>query len=573
MDDSQTLIINALGDKYEIKDLLQSGGMGKIYLGVHKALGRKVAIKIIHQELVKNEEFKKRFYREAKLAAGLDHPGIIDIYDFGSNDEFDYIIMPYIEGETFQQRIKREGPFKISEAVDLMIKITDALHYAHQHNVYHRDIKPSNIMLDHQGRVIIADFGISKEIGDSDLTAPNTVLGSPRYMSPEQIKGESVDARSDLYSLGLVFYEMVAGRHPFHGKDTTAIYYAQAHEIPARPETIAGGTPGPLANIIMRLLEKTPEKRYADGGALLKDLLDYQSGKLNDTKVDDATLVDAPKTVDDDATLVGDGTVAERIAAGPSPTAPAEASSVRAFLEANKKKLAVGFGLLLVLFLVVILLPGKSDKESADLSGGRQAAKPTAAPGAPPAAGPASPETVGPADIRPGPESVPTTVQEPAVPDRPIDRLLALGNGKAADMFDIRTDARSYRIGQTMRFAFETQKPCYALILTYTTGDELIQVFPNYYQPSQFVQPGRTYEIPNENMGFDLKVTGPAGTETLVALISDKPLDLLGSSFTESNPFLLLNAKDSFKISAVLKKIESLRGEDIYSKSLTYAIN
>ncbi len=574
MDESQTLITNALGDKYEIKDLMQAGGMGKIFLGIHKALGKKVAIKIVHRELVKNDEFKQRFYREAKLAASLDHPGIIDIYDFGSNDDFDYIIMPFIDGETFQQRIKRDGPFEISEAVELMIKIAEALHYAHQHNVYHRDIKPSNIMLDHQGRVIIADFGISKEIGDSDLTAPNTILGSPRYMSPEQIKGEPVDARSDLYSLGLVFYEMIAGKHPFHGKDTTAIYYAQAHEIPARPETFVADIPGPLAGIIMRLLEKIPDNRFADGGELLKSLRDYQSGKATVVDmVDDATIVNAPEPVDDDATMIGDVTFPGAAPAGQTSTAtviepkPEKPSKAMAFIEANKKRLALGIGLVVVLFLVVILLPGKSSKKP---TGQAPTTATVTSPEAPPATPTALPDVVAPAAV---PGSPPPAISaRPDTSEGLVDRLLAVGNGKAADMFNIWTDAASYRIGQPMRFAFETEKPCYALILTYTTGQELIQVFPNYYQSSQFIQPGRKYEIPSENMGFDLNVTGPAGTDTVVALVSDKPFDLLGSSFNENNPFLLLNTKDSFRISSVAKKIDALQEEGITNKSITYSI-
>ena len=154
-DENQARIQEALGDKYEIKHLIQAGGMGKIYLGVHKALDKKVAIKIIHQELVANEQIKSRFYREAKLAASLDHYGIIDIYDFGSSDDFAYIIMPFIEGETLDLKIKEQGAMDPDESVRIMIEITEALHYAHSHNVIHRDIKPSNIMFDRQGKSLL----------------------------------------------------------------------------------------------------------------------------------------------------------------------------------------------------------------------------------------------------------------------------------------------------------------------------------------------------------------------------------------------------------------------------------
>jgi serine/threonine protein kinase len=268
----------ALENKYLIKDLLKSGGMGKVFLGIHKALGKKVAIKIIHQELVSNEEIKERFYREAMLSASLDHPGIIKINDFGSHEDFEYIIMPYISGGNLQERIKEKPSMDYHEVISIIKEIAEALQYAHSKHVVHRDIKPANIMFNEQGRIVITDFGISKNMDNSELTMPNTVLGSPKYMSPEQIKGEPVDARSDLYSLGLIFYEMLTGKHPFLGKNKTTVYYCQLHEIPPSPETIVN-VPKPLASIVMKLLEKTPARRYTDGLDLLRDLDDIEAGR------------------------------------------------------------------------------------------------------------------------------------------------------------------------------------------------------------------------------------------------------------------------------------------------------
>ncbi len=583
MDNSQLLIKNALGDKYEIRDMIQSGGMGKIFLGIHRALGRKVAIKIIHQELVKDEHFKERFYREAKLAASLDHPGIIDIYDFGSNDNFDYIIMPFIDGKTFQERLNREGAFAVSEAIGLMIQIAEALYYAHQHNVYHRDIKPSNIMFDNQGRVILADFGISKEVGDTDLTATNTVLGSPRYMSPEQIKGETIDARSDLYSLGLVFYEMLTGKHPLHGKETTAIYYAQAHVIPARPKSIVSDIPSPLDSIIMRLLEKNPEKRYADGGELLKDLCDYKNGKLGPSEeINDATIVGNIPIDHDGATIVDDGTLlAPFRKPRPEPASPAESAASQKrgqiinFIQSKKKKLIItGIPLALVLCFVVVFLTGRSSKEETGSLLKNEASVPLATQADKPAE---KPPVTGSAasvanDSAPQQQDNLFSGQQDIPTDVLLEKLLAIGNGKTTDIFTIWTDEERYQIGQPMRFFFKAKEPCYALIFTYTTDDQLIQIFPNHYQPSQFVQPHRQYEIPDEHMAFDLKVTGPAGTDTVIALVSDRPFDLLEFTFGKSNPFVLLDAQESSKLSHIFKKIESLQNVAIYNKTTTYEI-
>ncbi len=278
MSESMAKIRSVLGPKYEIINLINKGGMGEVYLGIHRELNKKRAIKIIHKDLGKDDEFRKRFYQEAKLAASLEHPGIIDIYDFGANDDFDYIIMPYIEGLTLRDKLMQEGRSEPEECIRLMILITDALCYAHDDNVIHRDIKPSNIMTDKQGKVIITDFGVSKSlkddltVHDSSLTLPGKMLGSPQYMSPEQIKGLPADKRSDLYSLGIVFYEMITGQFPFSSKDTSRIY-----ETPCRPEKHVADIPDKLVDVIMKLIENSPDMRYQDCHELLDDLKKSQS--------------------------------------------------------------------------------------------------------------------------------------------------------------------------------------------------------------------------------------------------------------------------------------------------------
>ena len=260
-----------LADKYEIIKLIAAGGMGEIYLGIHRVLGKKRAIKIIHQSVEKEKDIRQRFLQEARHAASVDHPGIIQIMDFGSHDEFDYLIMPYIEGLTLQEKMA-QGPIEPETALQLMIAMTDAIAHTHRQNIIHRDIKPSNFMIDTEGRIILTDFGISKNLGDPNMTATNMVLGSPKFMSPEQISGKPVDKRSDLYSLGMIFYQMVTGAYPFESDDMAALAYKQVNEPPPPPARVNPQVPAAVSALIVKLLEKNPDNRYPAGDSLLKDL-------------------------------------------------------------------------------------------------------------------------------------------------------------------------------------------------------------------------------------------------------------------------------------------------------------
>ncbi len=277
MSNEKAKIEAIVGKKYDIKSEISAGGMGKIFLGVHRSLSKRVAVKIIHQEFRKDKTFRKRFHREARLAANLDHPSIVDIYDFGSSGNFDYIIMPFIDGESLKEKLNREKKLSLSESLDLIAAITSALSCAHKNNVVHRDIKPSNILIDKQGHAYLTDFGISKDLEAVELTLPDTVMGSPRYISPEQITGKEIDGRCDLYALGLIFYEMVTGSYPYAGRNTNAVYYAQVNEVPPRPDQINPDIPGALSDIIMKLVEKLPENRYKKGNEVLQDIANVKS--------------------------------------------------------------------------------------------------------------------------------------------------------------------------------------------------------------------------------------------------------------------------------------------------------
>ncbi len=260
-----------LSDKYESVELIASGGMGEIYLAIHRALGQKRAIKIIHQTVEKEKDIRKRFLHEAQLAASIDHPGIIQILDFGSDEDFDYLIMPYIDGATLQEKLET-GVYQWNQYLKMMIPMADAISHTHKNDIIHRDIKPANFIIDAQERIILTDFGISKNMGDIEKTAANTILGSPQFMSPEQITGKEVDKRCDLYSLGMVFYQMVTGEYAFASDDAGPLMYKQVHEIPVHPSDVKSDVPREFGDIIMKLLAKEPDDRFPDGEALVRSL-------------------------------------------------------------------------------------------------------------------------------------------------------------------------------------------------------------------------------------------------------------------------------------------------------------
>ncbi|MDY6953135.1 MAG: serine/threonine-protein kinase, partial [Thermodesulfobacteriota bacterium] len=544
--------------------------------GIHRALDRPVAIKIIHQELSKDEHLRKRFCQEAKLAANLDHPIIIDVYDFGSNDDFDYIIMPYIEGATLQERVKEAGRLGIQECLRLMIKLTDALSYAHNKNVVHRDIKPSNIMIDKRGHPVLTDFGISKDMGDLGLTVPGKVLGSPKYMSPEQIKGEDVDGRSDLYSLGLVFYEMITGRHPFEGKDATAIYYSQAHEMPSRPEESVPEIPGEVGNVIMKLLEKSPEQRYQSSAQLLKDLEGLGPSSPKELRMDvDKTVVDA-----------GEGP--DRKVKPPSPPVrkdappPRESHGMAKGHAEEKTPLPKGrktpkwvvpaLGAVLVVAVVVVWMMRTPPTQET---------------------GP-SPKGYHPAqglEQKKGPDSSFTKAETPkpeigttfspglskglgskASFESVVEGLFALAQGREAGFLHLSVDKSEFKIGESISYHFRSNKGCYLVLLSVTTGGELIQVFPNRFYPDQLVLAYRDYAIPGEKMDFELHVTGPPGEEEIVALAADAPFDLFSANF-EHGPFFQMNKDDQTMLDRLTKRIQEMERSNIAKKRVTYRIS
>lgn len=573
MSASETKIKSVLEPKYEIKKLIAKGGMGEVYLGIHRALNKRVAIKIVHQELSKDEDFRKRFYREARLAASLDHSGIIDIYDFGSEDDFDYIIMPYVEGSNLQEKLKREGKLELQECLQMMISMTNTLAYAHGKNVIHRDIKPANFMIDTQGNMVLTDFGISKDMGDLGLTVPGKVLGSPKYMSPEQIRGEDVDRRTDIYSLGLVFYEMVTGKHPFEGNDATSIYYCQAHEMPQRPETCAPGVSAQLADIVMKMLDKSPETRYRNGDQLLKDLESYKFSLLKDSRMDiDATLADA-SSMGDVTEPGGIDSPSETVFQGQRPGGMPEGirADKRLFSKGRKLYRLVALGLSVTLFLVVGIwwlasrtdtVPDKKDYPSPTGLG------PEEKPGQ---------LSTGTADT-PGSEIADRLSDESdkapgtgTAFDSIVKRVLALGQEREATFFRLWTDKSRFRIGDTISYHFQSEKDCYLVVLNVTCDGDLIQIFPNRFSLTQFVQARKNYTIPGDEADIALEVTGPSGKEQIVALVAKVPFDLFPATFDDQD-FFQVDKDDQTSLEKISNNIQDMGKLNIAQKRMSYSI-
>jgi len=261
-------------DKYEIVEEIGRGGMAIVYKGLHPFLEKYVAIKVLPEYFVQDKEFVDRFTREAKTMMLLQHLNIVRIYDAGIFENKYFIVMEYIEGKTIKDLIGEQGKIDIEKAVKIILQITDALSYAHDHGVIHRDVKPSNIIIeDKTGKSYITDFGIAKAVSGTKLTQTGVSLGTPEYMSPEQFSEKgSIDQRTDIYSLGIVFYEMLTGDIPFKGDTPLGVAFKHVNTPPPHPRIINPSISPYLEKIILKMLAKDVDDRYKSMDDLIKDL-------------------------------------------------------------------------------------------------------------------------------------------------------------------------------------------------------------------------------------------------------------------------------------------------------------
>ena len=262
---------------YRIVEKLGGGGMGVVYKAVDTRLNRFVALKFLSPELTTDPDANARFVQEAQAASALDHPNICTIHEIDETPTHElFLTMGFYEGETLKQRIER-GPLAVEEAVEIALQVTRGLSRAHESGLVHRDVKPANIMIAGDGLVKVLDFGIAKLAGSSDLTRTGLTLGTVAYMSPEQIRGGGVDARTDVWSTGVVIYEMLTGRRPFEGKDDLSVISHILDDSPRRIGEMRPDVPVPLQDIVSRALSKDVNQRYGSSTELLKDLTAYRA--------------------------------------------------------------------------------------------------------------------------------------------------------------------------------------------------------------------------------------------------------------------------------------------------------
>ena len=292
-----------LDNRYEILELIGSGGMARVYKARCHRLNRLVAIKILRDELASDAEFRRRFHDESQAVAMLSHPNIVAVYDVSRSSEFEYIVMELIDGITLKQYMQKKGnKLNWREALHFITQITKALGHAHSRGIIHRDIKPHNIMVLRDGSVKVADFGIARVSSGGHSTLTQEALGSVHYISPEQARGSHIDARSDLYSAGVVLYEMITGRLPFEGDNAVSVAIQHINSIPLSPRELDSTIPEALEAITMRAMSPNPDDRYPSADFMLADLEEFR--KNPNINFDYSTNDPLPTEPDTDRTQV-----------------------------------------------------------------------------------------------------------------------------------------------------------------------------------------------------------------------------------------------------------------------------
>ncbi|HEX8518704.1 MAG TPA: Stk1 family PASTA domain-containing Ser/Thr kinase [Pseudonocardia sp.] len=273
-----------LSDRYELGDTLGYGGMSEVHRGLDTRLGRDVAVKVLRADLARDPQFQLRFRREAQNAAALNHPAIVAVYDTGEVETelgpLPYIVMEYVDGHTLREIVKTQGPMSQQRVIEVMADVCAALDFSHKHGIIHRDVKPANLMINRAGAVKVMDFGIARALGEGqNVTQTAAVIGTAQYLSPEQARGEAVDARSDVYASGCVLFELLTGDPPFTGDTPVAVAYQHVREDPRSPSELNPAVPPQLDAIVLKALSKNPANRYQSAAEMRADLVRVRSGQ------------------------------------------------------------------------------------------------------------------------------------------------------------------------------------------------------------------------------------------------------------------------------------------------------
>jgi serine/threonine protein kinase len=298
-----------LSDRYELGEILGFGGMSEVHLARDVRLHRDVAVKVLRADLARDPSFYLRFRREAQNAAALNHPAIVAVYDTGEAETaagpLPYIVMEYVNGVTLRDIVHTDGPMTPTRAIEVIADACQALNFSHQHGIIHRDVKPANIMISSTNAVKVMDFGIARALSDTgnSVTQTAAVIGTAQYLSPEQARGDSVDARSDVYSLGCVLYEMLTGEPPFVGDSPVAVAYQHVREDPIPPSRRYQGISADLDAVVLKALAKNPENRYQTAADMRTDLVRVHNGEPPEapkvfTEAERSSLMTAPHSSD-----------------------------------------------------------------------------------------------------------------------------------------------------------------------------------------------------------------------------------------------------------------------------------
>ena len=341
------MINKVLGGRYQLGEMIGTGGMADVYIAQDQRLSREVAVKILRSDLAKDSTFVSRFRKEAKAAAGLNHPGIVAVYDSGE-EPAPYIVMELVSGHTLRELIHDGERLPLDRALEIGAGILAALDYSHQRGIVHRDIKPANVMITNKGDVKVMDFGIARAMDDLGATLTSTwnVVGTAQYLSPEQALGEVADAPTDIYSTGCLLYELLTGRPPFTGETPVSIAYQHVSGVPAPARELQPDLPESVEVVLTVALAKKPEDRYLSASAMLEDINKIRSGQNISTKVARPPLV-SRRT----ALLTGLSVLAAGIAAvvglslngGSTPSLGNEVPNVVGLSEADARALLAGF--------------------------------------------------------------------------------------------------------------------------------------------------------------------------------------------------------------------------------------
>ncbi|HEX2143027.1 MAG TPA: Stk1 family PASTA domain-containing Ser/Thr kinase, partial [Glycomyces sp.] len=289
-----------LGGRYEIGEVVGYGGMAEVHRGRDLRLGRDVAVKLLRADLSRDESFLIRFQREAQNSASLNHPNIVAVFDTGEEAGIPYMVMEFVNGRTLKEVLIAEGRFDAPVACDIVADMCAALDFSHKHHIIHRDVKPGNVMLSDTNQVKVMDFGIARALasGQATMTQTSAVIGTAQYLSPEQARGETVDARSDVYAVGCVLYELLVGHPPFTGDNPVSVAYQHVREEARPPSELNPNVPASVDAVIMKALAKNPENRYHSAGEMREDLIRAARGQ--------AVMAPAFMTASDRTQIIGE---------------------------------------------------------------------------------------------------------------------------------------------------------------------------------------------------------------------------------------------------------------------------